>query len=58
MDMLVNVERGVESAVVLVIGEVEIAGQAGVTLLQSSDGLIDLGDLDELTNDAATSASL
>ena len=45
MEVFVGVEFGVERA--LVISEIEIAGRAGVALLQSSDRLVDLGGVDE-----------
>lgn len=45
MEVFVGIEFGVERA--LVISEVEIAGGARVALLQSSDRLVDLGDVDE-----------
>src|SRR5208283_4057558 len=49
LGMFGGIELADEGCGLRVVGDVEVAGDAGIALLQSSDRLIDLGGLDELS---------
>src|SRR5208282_3569937 len=47
LGILVGIELGLEGRGLRVVGEIEVAGDAGVALLQASDRLVDLLGLDQ-----------
>src|SRR5208337_1100103 len=47
LGILVGIELGLEGRGLRVVGEIEVAGDAGVALLQASDRLVDLLSLDQ-----------